>query len=135
MTTFVDAIKRWTVKVETRVPAVMLSTAAKMHHSIKEGSPVTGAPGQPVDTAFLKDSWILSPHATYAEIHTNVSYARVIEDDNPDAFDDSGEDRPPRAEGQTTKSIKSTVGGHHSVKLTIAGASLLQAEAVRELGN
>lgn len=48
--------------------------------SIVQGSSVTGAPGQPVDTGELRDSWkmrFLSP--TLIEIYTTNPYARAIE--------------------------------------------------------
>lgn len=113
-------LKQFLIKVESRVPAVALSVAVKAHASIKEGSPVTGAPGQPVDTGFLRNSWIIEPGRVQHVIRTNAEYAPRIED----GISESGS--PMR--------LRSAVGGFHSVKLTIAGASALQAEALRELG-
>ena len=113
-----DGVKRFMVKTEGLTRAVFLSLAAKVHASVKEGSVTTGAPGQPVDTGNLRNSWILAFERDYAEIRTNVEYAQAIEDG-------IGPHGP--------LTLRSQVGGFHSVKLTIAGANLLQAEAVREM--
>lgn len=129
-------LKRFAVKVETRNKAVFLSTAAKVHESITVGSATTGAPGQPVDTGFLRASWTLVQQPDGAEIATNVAYAPVIEHNLRTAYDSKGK-QPPRQvnpNGSFRAPIKSTVGGHHSVKLTVAAADRLLAEAVRELG-
>lgn len=117
--TFSSDIRRFVVKVQGRAPALLASIATKAHRSIVEGSAVTGSPGQPVDTGFLRNSWKLTFEPRYAEIRTNVAYAPAIEDGH-------GRFGP--------LTLRSTVGGFHSVKLTIAGANALQAEALKELG-
>lgn len=129
-------LKAWSVKVESRTKAVFLSTAAKMHESITVGSATTGAPGQPVDTGFLRASWTLRQSMTDATIATNVSYAPVIEHNLRAAYDPRGvKNERKNPNGSYRAPIKSTVGGHHSVKLTVAAADRLQAEALRELGD
>ena len=155
---FASDIKRFVVKVERRNRAVYVGIANAVHASIVRGSPITGAPGQPVDTGFLLGSWKLNIGKEQATVATNVAYARVIEDNNRAAYDDKGVKRPKRegpggstnvrnlafgatggqigpAEGGDRVTIRSKVGGHHSVKLTIAGASLLQNAVLRELGD
>jgi hypothetical protein len=129
-------LKRWSIKVESRTKAVFLSTAAKVHESITVGSATTGAPGQPVDTGFLRASWTLRQGPTEATIATPVSYAPVIEDNLRSSYDPKGvKNERKNPNGSYRVPIKSTVGGHHSVKLTVAAADRLQAEALRELGD
>lgn len=130
-------LNRFAVKVTARTTKVMFSTATKIHESITVGSATTGAPGQPVDTGFLRASWTLTNFPESAEIATNVAYAPVIEHNLRTAYNPAGK-LPPRqtnADGSSRRPVKSTVGGHHSVKLTVAAADRLQAEAVRELGD
>ena len=129
-------LNRFSLKLDNRVKAVFLGTAAKIHESITVGSATTGAPGQPVDTGFLRNSWTLVQTPTSAEIATNVAYAPVIEHNVRTAYNPSGVKAPPRVNpnGSSRRPVKSTVGGHHSVKLTVAAADRLQAETLRELG-
>lgn len=103
-------------KVTVPTREVLVDVAAAMHDSIVNGSSVTGAPGQPVDTGNLKASWQLesvSPES--ARITTNVAYARVIED---------GVGR----HGPLT--LRSTVGGFHSVEKTVDGVPALIQRAI-----
>lgn len=116
---FAADVKRFVIKVRSRTPAMMIAVATKAHRSIKEGDPTIGSPGQPVQTGNLRNSWILNVQPTHADITTTVAYARAIED---------GVGRF----GPLT--LRSTVGGFHSVKATIAGASSLQSQALREMG-
>jgi hypothetical protein len=90
--------------------------------SIVEGSPLTGAPGQPVDTGFLKGSWHQVPETPLTtRIETDAPYAQGIED------------------GINLKTggpiqLRAPTGGFHSVKLTAAGWQHLVDDAVREFG-
>lgn len=129
--TFAKDVLRFVTKVKATNRAVYVSTATKAHESIVRGSTVTGSPGQPVDTGFLRSSWTLAIGPTEARIQTNVAYAPVIEYNDRSQYNAQGE-MPNEVQGVTRQSVKSTVGGHHSVRLTIAGASALQAEALRE---
>jgi hypothetical protein len=121
---FADDLQRFTAKVETRTRDVFVNVAAHVLTSVRDGSPVTGAPGQPVDTGNLKASWQLrfdSP--TSAEVSTNVEYAPQNED---------GIARP--GGGQYTQ--KSPVGGRFSVAITAAGIQkILDAEVVKAGGS
>jgi hypothetical protein len=98
---------------ETFVRAVQLTT-----ESIVEGSPITGAPGQPVRTGNLKASWQTSFESPLsARISTNVEYALPIEE---------GVGRF----GPLT--LRSAVGGFGSVKLTVANFDRVVEQAKRE---
>lgn len=116
---FSEDIDRFIAKIETGVPGLLAASAALAKTSIVEGSEITGAPGQPVDTGNLKNSWqleFLSP--TEAMISTNVDYARPIEDG-------VGPNGP--------MTLRSAVGGFHSVALTMNGFDRIVAEANRQL--
>jgi hypothetical protein len=114
-----------------RADAFMVGVTGAAFESIVEGSPVTGAPGQPVGQygpgyhpgsvgGTLKGSWsqrFLS--ATEAEVSTNLIYAPAIEDQV------SGTGK--------TLNLRSSVGGFHSVKLTIAGIQALANQVAERL--
>ena len=94
------------VKLNQRLGDVFVNTVQGVHQSVVEGSPVTGAPGQPVDTGALRASWqiqFVGPQE--ALISTNMEYAPAIE-----------EGYGPH--GRMT--LRSAVGGFNSVKLTRA---------------
>ena len=135
--TFDADLKRFAIKVEARNRGVLENMATLVHDSIVKGSAITGAPGQPVDTGYLAGSWIRVVGSVDAEIATDAQYAPVIEHNLRTAFDPKGKPAPPRVnpDGSFRRPIKSTVGGHHSVKLTVGAADRLLAEAVRELGD
>lgn len=114
--TFSADVGRFIEKVRQRGDALYVNCASHVLTSIKAGSPVTGAPGQPVDTANLLNSWHLQFNGPTADVTTNVEYAPDMED-NP--------------RGVT---LRSEVGGHHSVKLTRAGWPALMEHEARALG-
>jgi hypothetical protein len=118
--TFGDDLLRFVTKCHTRTRATFAGVATKAHQSITVGHPATGAPGQPVDIGNLVNSWKLALTPVEATISTNVEYAPGIEDGIA-------------ASGKPIQ-FRSAVGGAHSVKLTVAGADALQAEALAELG-
>jgi hypothetical protein len=105
---FQDDVNRFAAKVATNSRAIFVNSASHAHESIVNGSPVTGAPGQPVDTGALRASWVLSfDSQDSASISTNLAYAPA----NEYGITDDG--RP--------YTQKSPVGGRHSVALTVAG--------------
>jgi hypothetical protein len=118
---FAEDLKRFTVKVETRSQAVFLNTVSAAQDSIVNGSALTGSPGQPVGQygpgyhegevgGELKASWQTMFNGPWsAEIVTNSPYAPQNED---------GIARP----GGGPYTQRSTVGGRHSVALTVAGS-------------
>jgi phage gpG-like protein len=132
---FSQDIQRFVTVVKTRNRAVFVGTANAIHESVKFGRPETGAPGQPVDTGFLQGSWTVAVGLQEAIIGTNVAYARVVEDNGDRSkYNPAGKMPDPDSPLAQRKSIKSTTGGAHSVKMTVAGANRLQAAVLREMG-
>jgi len=109
-----DAFMR---RVEIRLRDVYTGVAEEVHRSVVEGSEITGAPGQPVDTSYLRNSWQLAIGPREAVISTNVDYAPGIEDG-------VGPNGPIQ--------LRSPVGGFHSVKLTRAGFPRIVDHVVRK---
>lgn len=119
---FASDLHNFTVKVEARNRRIFVGVAAGVLESIQVGSPVTGAPGQPVDTGQLRSSWQLGFESpTVAAITTNTSYALSNED---------GIARP----GGGPYRLRSQVGGRHSVKLTRVNFDKLVAQVNRREG-
>jgi hypothetical protein len=117
---WLGAIKTWTRKVDTRSTAFFAGVVDKTHESIQLGSVLTGSPGQPVRYGTLRNSWIKSfPSVTLAEIVTNVIYA-------PDIEDGMRNGKP--------LTLRSQVGGFHSVALTRAGFDRIVAAQAAEMG-
>lgn len=122
-----DAFKQ---KVAQRAGDVFYGTATALQESIVEGSATTAAPGQPVDLGALKGSWQLTyPEAYLARTATGLEYAKAIEEGQ----------QPPytRADGTVVSpsamTLRSEVGGFHSVKLTRAGFRPLVRAVVTEV--
>lgn len=108
-----------TLRLGTMLQDTFVGIVEEAQRSIVEGSELTGAPGQPVDTGFLKGSWqavFESPNV--AVIGTNAEYAESIEDGLS------------YAHGGTPMTLRSDVGGFHSVALTVAGFDRI-VEAVK----
>lgn len=104
---FTSDIRAFALKVEQRQRDIFVGCATEVHRSVVEGSAVTGAPGQPVDTGALRASWNLRFESEHSALtSTNLVYAPIIE-----------EGRGPH--GPIT--IRSQVGGTNSVALTRAG--------------
>lgn len=122
--TFAQQLRDWHVKSVRRVKDVFFFSTSRLHSSIVTGDPLTGAPGQPVARVMggnLRASWVQAyPTAYTFTSTTNVIYAPFIEA--------GGNSR-----GQFT--LRSEVGGFHSVKLTRAAwdklveAAIVQATA------
>jgi hypothetical protein len=112
-----DQMRAFVKVVETRQRDVFTGMVDEAHRSIQEGSEITGAPGQPVGQTrkehgtihlggTLKASWQRwFPSPTSAMIATNVIYAPAIE-------------HGVGHWGGLT--LRSSVGGFHSVALTVA---------------
>jgi hypothetical protein len=104
---FAEDISKFATKVQTNSQAVFVNTASHVYESIVNGDQLTGAPGQPVQTGALRASWNLTfDSPTDATISTNMVYAPAIED----AVGPHG-----------SLTLRSQVGGFHSVALTVAG--------------
>ncbi len=119
-------LDRFANKVEGRTRRIVQIAREEVQRSIVEGSSITGAPGQPIGPfpggGTLKGSWVprfLGPHLW--QTSTPLAYGPVIED-LIGRF------------GAIT--IRSVVGGGHSVKLTRAGwqriVDFAQREVVRD---
>lgn len=105
--TFGEDLKLFADKVEGRARRVFVGSVNRVQESVVDGSPLTGAPGQPVDTGNLRASWQQTYPADWiGEVSTNVVYAEPIEEG-------VGPHGP--------MTLRSQVGGFHSVKLTRAG--------------
>ena len=130
--TFSDDLFRFAAKADARGRAVFLNTASAVKDSITDGSAVTGSPGQPVGQygpgyhkgkvgGTLKASWQLwfdTPET--AVIATDTIYAPPIEDG-------IGKYGP--------LTLRSTVGGFHSVKMTVAGFERIVDAELKKLGD
>jgi hypothetical protein len=111
---FAADIQAFIMKAERVTQDVFVNVVAATHTSITDGSAVTGAPGQPVDTGALKASWQLEYDTpTSALISTNIAYAEGIENG-------IGPHGP--------LTLRSAVGGFHSVALTRAGFANIVAD-------
>jgi hypothetical protein len=134
---FGEDLRLFAVKVEGRARDVFIGSATEVHNSITNSSPVTTAPGQPVDTGFLKGTWLLSfPEDWISEVATNASYARIIEEGGDRSeYDPEGVARPADLEskGGTNRKGPSQVGGPHSVLLTRSNWDKLVQDQVRTL--
>lgn len=119
MSTTRDQVQAFRRKLDQRLRDVVARASDLVHESIVEGSPLTGAPGQPVDTGNLRASWQqLIDGPLRRRIVTKTVYAPLIEDGvswhgTPIAF-------------------KSQVGGAHSVKLTRAAWARIVEQAVQD---
>ena len=111
---FITVLRARQLRLHTEV-------ANRIHASITHGSATTGAPGQPVQTGNLINSWKIirfSPFQT--QISTSVVYAPGIEDGESGGVG-------------TSLQLRSEVGGFHSVKMTRAGFQDLVNEVVRQV--
>lgn len=124
MTAFAEQVRQFGLRVHARTQDAFVAIAQATKDSIVQGSPVTGAPGQPVDTGALKASWILAfPNPMEATITTGLVYAPFIEDGIA----------PLQGKGNVTGTtqrrltLRSAVGGFHSVKQTVANFDRLVA--------
>ena len=116
-----DAVRQMVAQIHAKTSAIFEDVGMEAQRSIVEGSELTGAPGQPVDTGNLKGSWSRwydSP--TKQTIGTNVVYAPAIEDG-------IGPHGP--------MTLRSQVGGFHSVAHTLNGLQrILDAVTTRHGG-
>lgn len=115
-TSDLQAFERQTLQ---RLEDMHVTTVTDVHESVTEGSPVTGAPGQPVDVGTLKGSWTIDFVSKWiGQTTTNVIYALPIEEG-------VGEHGP--------LTLRSEVGGFHSVKMTVANFDQLVEDVRRRV--
>jgi hypothetical protein len=113
-----DDMQRIVVRIRAKDRAVFVGTAAEVQRSMTVGSEITGSPGQPVDTGALRASYI----PEFIDDHTfqtssGLPYAKPIEDG-------IGPHGP--------LTLRSSVGGFHSRKLTVAGIPAIVAHETRK---
>jgi voltage-gated potassium channel Kch len=113
---FAADLNHFALKLKTRSQAVFVNVVSATADSIINGSALTGSPGQPVDTGVLKASWITSfdtpSSAIIASGGAASAYNTIIEHN---------------IRGAT---LRSAVGGFHSVALTVAGFDRIVASEV-----
>jgi hypothetical protein len=115
---FEGDLLKFAATVEGRIKDTVTEAGLEVHRSLVEGSEVTGAPGQPVDIGTLKGSWIAERTSDLEwQDTTNLEYAPAIE---------AGVQQPyTTAKGTAVTpgpmTLRSEVGGFHSVALTRAG--------------
>lgn len=99
---------------------VFVASTDEVQRSLTEGSQLTGAPGQPVQTGQLRGSFVPGSLGPWAwQSVTNLVYAPPIEEGIQQPYDTLG------SGGSSGKlvtpkpmQLRSQVGGFHSVKLT-----------------
>lgn len=118
---FRDDVSRFSLTVQSRSRNVFVGVTTEVQRSITVGSEITNAPGQPVDTGALRASWVGEfLDADSWQTATNLAYARPIE---------AGIGRY----GPLT--LRSAVGGFHSVALTVNGfPAIVRSVVARERG-
>ena len=110
---FITVLRARQIRLHTEV-------ANRIHASITHGSETTGAPGQPVQTGNLINSWqVIRISPLQSQISTPVVYAPGIEDGV--------------LYGKDGVQVRSGVGGFHSVKMTRAGFQDLVNEVARQV--
>lgn len=136
---FAGDVLRFTERVKGLNRQVFTGTVTEVHGSVTEGSPLTGAPGQPVDTTNLIRSFGPTfPAPLVGDVVTNVEYAPAIEDGEVQPHTRQAHTRGPFTRGDGVLVREHQVrahevagytfsqpyrggGGPHSVKLTRAG--------------
>lgn len=99
--TFTEQMQKFIRKAQSRERTVYQRSVEHAFRSVRYGSAVTGAPGQPVDTGELLASWELrSKGRREAIMVSDLPYADIIEENRRGA------------------TLRSKVGGFHSVRLT-----------------
>lgn len=112
--TFTGDIRRFTLKLNARERDIFTGVVDLTHDSIQNGSAITAAPGQPVDTGNLRDSWQKRyESSSVALVATKVEYAPYVEEN---------------VRGVTFKNH-----GPHSVKLTVASFDRIVEHVTRKV--
>lgn len=120
---FGEDLRLFREKVEGRLQEVFVGSVAAVHGSITDGSEITAAPGQPVDTGNLLASWQQTfPEDLVGEVSTAVAYAESIEDGFSYRWG-------------VPMTLRSEVGGFHSVKTTRASWDrIVESETLKAKG-
>ena len=118
MSDFSSQLASASAAIEGRVRDAFTHSTDEVERSVRNGSEITGAPGQPVDQYELKPSFRAERLGDLVwQITTKVAYAQAIEDGiQPSYVTAKGTQVTPRR-----MTLRSNVGGFHSVALTRAG--------------
>jgi hypothetical protein len=145
--TYAEDIRRWVVSAQGRTRDVVTASALKVHESVVAGSALTGAPGQPVDTGYLRSSFVLAfdTDPTYPPTPERTTSNRTDAAPPPPAppqgavgkalsasITTNVEYAPHIEEG--VRATRSAVGGPGSVKLTRAAWGRIVDAAAKEQG-
>ena len=119
--TFQSDIARFNALILRRGDDLHLRTSELLYESVVEGSSITGAPGQPVQKGQLRTGWQLTfPRKMFSSLLTKTIYAPGIE-------------LAKSMKTGKTLTLRSSVGGFHSVKLTRAGFKRIVLAAMKEI--
>ncbi len=112
--TYNGGISAHAAKVNTRYHRVFVGVCTEVERSVKDGSELTGASGQPRDTSNLYFSWIGKFLSRFSwRLATNVEYAPIVE--------------------ENVRGVQFRNHGPHSVAMTILGADrILQTVTERQ---
>lgn len=107
-------LREFQEKIEVLPVAVFERCVGAVYGSVVDGSKITGSPGQPVLTGFLKGDWrITELGPLHAFVYTTSPYALKVE--------------------HAAQKLVSKVGGHHSVKKTRSGWQRLVTAVTQDL--
>lgn len=116
---FGNQLALFAAKLERNRQKVLGRATSIAYQSITKGSPITGAPGQPVETGALLRSWVIEFRGpNVSTITSDLPYAHIIENG-------IGPHGP--------LTLRSTVGGFHSLKQTAAAWQRVLRQAMREI--
>lgn len=143
---FGEDLRAFRDTVVGRSRATFLGSVNAVHGSIREGSEISGAPGQPIDTSDLFNSWQETyPEDWVGQTATNLEYAETIEHGQQQPYVTSPAERVIEETGQVISveggtqvtpgpmTVRSKVGGFHSVKLTRAAWPRLLEDVVSKV--
>ena len=158
---FAAELRSFTAGLRARQSALFEGVDAEIERSIVEGSEITGAPGQPVDTGNLLNSWQrMRLEAFLSRTATNTSYAEANENGYREDHERAAHTRAAHERGAYTRedgtavsrhavrahevrahsvtggpiTFRSAVGGAHSVKLTRTGFQRIVEHVLQEIG-
>jgi hypothetical protein len=116
---FQNQLQAFVVKAKRKTVSVFNASTKEVERSVKDGSPLTGAPGQPIRTGYLILSWkgrFVGPFTW--EYTTPVDYAPAVENKIVPIVSDF----PPKGYKSPVDLPKRPAAAHyHSVKLTRGG--------------
>lgn len=123
-------------QLKRRLNALPRQLGNAVLESIRDGSPITGAPGQPEQTGELKRSWKMTLSGNRLRVFSNLFWAEFIEEGfrqrNPTAKSLLGRIFKSVGIGvkRTNLTLRSPKGGFHSVKITRANIQKLVDKVV-----